>query len=180
MNFYWKLKHAQIRQYRDTHIDRVLQYILLILLITIVFSEAQNIYGQLIARNEYNINNRVVVEAAASGEPEVSTQDLSSVGEGKPSPDQGIREKINKAFPNDPDMIKIAIAESHLKPDAVHVNSNGTKDCGIFQINSVHGYACEWLKNPDNNIKAAKEVYNKQGKWAWCSYQYAIINNKAI
>ena len=77
-------------------------------------------------------------------------------------------------------MLKIAIAESHLKPDAVNINTNGTKDCGIFQINSIHGYDCDWLKDPDNNIKAAQEVYQKQGKWAWCSYQYAVRNNQPI
>jgi hypothetical protein len=78
---------------------------------------------------------------------------------------------IEKAFPEDPEtMLAIAKAESRLNPNATNINKNGSKDCGLFQINSVHGYDCEWLKDPKNNIKAAREVYEKQGLVAWVAY----------
>ena len=88
---------------------------------------------------------------------------------------------ITETFPNDSnDMVAIARAESTLNPKAEHLNNNGTKDCGLMQINSTWGYDCEWLKNPVNNLKAAKVVYNKQGKMAWMTYVYAVQHNLPI
>ena len=88
---------------------------------------------------------------------------------------------IKKTFPENAEtMIAIAKAESNFKPDAVNVNSDGSKDCGIFQINSVHGYDCEWLKVPENNMVAARKVYDKQGLNAWMTYVYAKKHNLPI
>lgn len=36
------------------------------------------------------------------------------------------------------DLLKIAYVESKFKQDAVRVNTNGTTDIGMFQINSIH------------------------------------------
>ncbi len=53
---------------------------------------------------------------------------------------------------------------------AVNQNRNGSWDAGIFQINSVHGYSQEYLFNPENNIKAAKKIFNGRGWTSWaCS-----------
>lgn len=91
-----------------------------------------------------------------------------------------IEEKIRKVFPEDYEiMLAIAKAESSMNPEAVHVNTNGTIDCGLLQINSVHGYECEWLKDPDNNLKAGREVYEKQGLTAWTTYQNIARSNKS-
>ena len=55
-------------------------------------------------------------------------------------------------------------------PTAVNPNRNGSWDAGIFQINSVHGYSQEYLFNPENNIKAAKKIFNSRGWTSWaCS-----------
>lgn len=55
-------------------------------------------------------------------------------------------------------------------PTAVNHNRNGSWDAGIFQINSVHGYSQEYLFNPENNIKAAKKIFNGRGWTSWaCS-----------
>lgn len=35
-------------------------------------------------------------------------------------------------------LLAIAIVESRLRPDASHLNANGTSDMGLMQINSVH------------------------------------------
>lgn len=36
------------------------------------------------------------------------------------------------------DLVKIGYVESRFKQDAVRVNTNGTVDTGMFQVNSVH------------------------------------------
>ena len=106
--------------------------------------------------------------------PKVKAQ-VSNLGE------DNIISMIKQTFPNDSDdMVAIARAESTLNPKAEHLNNNGTKDCGLMQINSTWGYDCEWLKNPVNNLKAAKVVYNKQGKMAWMTYVYAVQHNLPI
>ena len=38
---------------------------------------------------------------------------------------------------------------------------------GLFQVASGHGYSAEYLFNPMNNIKVAKEIYLAQGFSAW-------------
>jgi hypothetical protein len=83
-----------------------------------------------------------------------------------------IEDKIRKTFPEEPElMIAIAKAESKLNPHAINrANSNGSVDTGIFQINSIHGYSEEFLKNEDNNLKVARLVYEKQGITAWSAY----------
>lgn len=92
-----------------------------------------------------------------------------------------IEQMIEATFPEDPEtMLAIAKAESRLKPEATNINRDGSKDCGIFQINSIHGYDCEWLKVPENNMKAARAVYEKQGLTAWATYNYAIEHNRPI
>lgn len=81
---------------------------------------------------------------------------------------EGVEAKIAKAFPEDPKlMIAVAKAESGLNPRAIHKNTNGTLDIGIFQINTVHGYDQLSLTDIDTNIKVAREIYNKQGLKAW-------------
>ncbi len=57
-------------------------------------------------------------------------------------------------------LIRLAACESRLDPNAVNINSNGSKDCGIFQINDVHGisedlrfdveWATKWTINKIN------------------------------
>lgn len=92
-----------------------------------------------------------------------------------------IESLIRKTFPECPDtMVAIARAESHFRTNAINVNRNGTKDCGIFQVNSIHGYDCEWLFDVQNNLKAARAVFDKQGLNAWMTYRYAVENNLPI
>lgn len=82
---------------------------------------------------------------------------------------------IKKYFPDNYEMmIKIAMWESSMNPNAVNINRNGTKDVGYFQINSIHGYDESYLKVPENNVKVAREIYDKQGYQAWASYNYRL------
>lgn len=72
-------------------------------------------------------------------------------------------------------MICIAYRESKFNHKAInHYNRNGTKDYGLFQINSVWFKECKMsgssLLVPENNIKCAAHVYNTQGIEAWATY----------
>lgn len=84
-----------------------------------------------------------------------------------------IEEKIAKAFPENPEvMVAVAKAESNLNPYATNRNTNGSRDIGLFQINSVHGGNDLELFDVDKNIEAARKVYDKQGITAW-----SAVNN---
>lgn len=47
------------------------------------------------------------------------------------------------------------------------VNSNGTRDYGLFQINSSHGYSKQSMLDPLQNAKQALSIYHSQGFGAW-------------
>ena len=64
--------------------------------------------------------------------------------------------------------VAVAYAESNGKPNAVGKNRNGSKDSGLWQINSVHGF--DDLKNPEVNAGAAFYVWEKQGWSAWYAH----------
>jgi len=91
---------------------------------------------------------------------------------------QTIEEKVKATFGKDGDKAWKMITECENKsvdPKAVHHNSNGTWDAGLMQINQVHGYSMEWLFDVDNNLKAAKKIYDRQGFRPWsCSYIIGI------
>jgi hypothetical protein len=64
--------------------------------------------------------------------------------------------------------VAVAYAESLGDPNAVNRNRNGSKDSGLWQINSVHGFSD--LKNPLENARAAYEVWRIQGWSAWYAH----------
>lgn len=84
-----------------------------------------------------------------------------------------IEDKIKNTFPEQADiMLAIAKAENRnllANPTPNH-NSDGSIDCGLMQINSIHGYTCEYLENIDNNLEVARYVYDTQGITAWSTY----------
>lgn len=84
-----------------------------------------------------------------------------------------VEEKIAKTFPENPEvMIAVAKAESGLNPLTTNRNTNGSRDIGLFQINSVHGYSDLEMFDVDKNLVAARAIYDKQGITAW-----AAVNN---
>lgn len=64
--------------------------------------------------------------------------------------------------------VAVAYAESLADPEAVARNRNGSKDSGLWQINSVHGL--DDLKQPEVNAEAAYTVWRAQGWTAWYSH----------
>jgi len=86
-------------------------------------------------------------------------------------------EYIKKYFPEDQwdNAYKIMIAESSGDPSAVRPedkNPGGGKDTGLFQINSKYhpeAYSQYDLTNPEENIKAAADIWKKRGWNEWTS-----------
>jgi hypothetical protein len=81
-------------------------------------------------------------------------------------------------------MVAIAFDESSFKQTAVSpANHNGTKDYGLFQINSSwfsdstfksKGWNATSLLEGHANAQAAKYVYDKQGFHAWSTYNHGL------
>lgn len=68
--------------------------------------------------------------------------------------------------------VAIALAESGGNNLATNRNDNGSTDYGLWQINSVHTDILkigDW-RNPTDNAKMAKKVFDKQGWSAWVVY----------
>lgn len=64
--------------------------------------------------------------------------------------------------------VAVAYAESDGDPRAVNRNRNGSRDSGLWQINSIHGFSN--LKNPQVNAEAAFYVWEMQGWTAWYAH----------
>lgn len=70
---------------------------------------------------------------------------------------------------------KVAKCESGMRPDAININKNGSKDIGLFQINDrtwleVYQVTESQLKDEEVNIKTAKAIYARSNSWqAWKS-----------
>ena len=62
-------------------------------------------------------------------------------------------------------MLAIMKAESNCNQyaDNTGLNSDGTVDIGLLQINSVHGYSKTELTNPATNIAIAYKIWKAQG-----------------
>ena len=67
-------------------------------------------------------------------------------------------------------MAAIAMAESGGNPLAHHVDSNGSVDYGLWQINTIHHYAVQDMLNPQQNAKEAVSIFNSAGPHAWSTY----------
>lgn len=69
-------------------------------------------------------------------------------------------------------MVAIARAESGFRVEVINpFNANGSKDYGLFQINSVHGFDERQLTTDAAfNTRCAKKIYDGQGLRAWSVY----------
>jgi lysozyme-like protein len=68
----------------------------------------------------------------------------------------------------------VCMAESGGDPNAYGVNTNGTSDAGLLQINSIHIdlISLDDRFNPTLNVAAAYEIYKGSGWRAW-----SVFNN---
>lgn len=82
---------------------------------------------------------------------------------------------------------RAALGESSGRTAVTHPNSNGTTDYGLMQINSSHKDilpnffppSTVW-QNPVSNMKAAKVIFDAQGRQAWVSSSAGQDANAAI
>lgn len=81
------------------------------------------------------------------------------------------KEKILKAFPDAPIMVRIADAESDFRPNATNPHSSAS---GLFQIlrGTWKYYGCEGdfetdRFDVDKNIACARKLYDKSGTSPW-------------
>jgi hypothetical protein len=83
-----------------------------------------------------------------------------------------VEREIKAVFGKDgEDALAVARCESHLRPSVCNdgMNSNGTADCGLFQVNSIHGIDRKYLTNQTINIQVAKMLFDDQGWEPWRS-----------
>jgi hypothetical protein len=78
--------------------------------------------------------------------------------------------------------IAIAKSESGLKNEAFNVNTNGSIDVSIFQINSVHfkkeGCSLEEVTTVQGNIDCAYSLWLEQSWNPWVVFQTGAFKNK--
>jgi hypothetical protein len=91
-----------------------------------------------------------------------------------------LEEQILETFNGDQTAVAIAKAESGMRADAVgdgHLTfwKNGKEmgmSCGVFQVRVLEGRPdCETLKDSKENIKYAKQIYDRVGWSAWSAYK---------
>lgn len=77
--------------------------------------------------------------------------------------------------------LSVASAESGLREDAYGVNTNGTIDIGVFQINQVHwekeGCSPKELFDAYKNVDCAYQIWQVQGWTPWVAYQNGAFKN---
>jgi len=75
--------------------------------------------------------------------------------------------------------LAVAKAESGLREDALGINSNGTVDIGVFQINSIHLKRCslKQLADAEGNVDCAYELFQEQGWNPWVVYKQKTYLN---
>ena len=72
----------------------------------------------------------------------------------------------------DPYIAKRVIqCESSWKIDVVHINLNGTKDVGLWQINDIHGLSIEERQDPYRATLYAIKLLKSSRSWGhWVCY----------
>lgn len=92
------------------------------------------------------------------------------------APENPYMSLLKRYFPVDQvnNASNVMFKESGFRPNATNVNSNGTTDYGLFQINSVHspdiqkqGMTLQDMLDAAKNIQYAAQIYKQQGWNPW-------------
>jgi hypothetical protein len=117
---------------------------------------------------------------AASGVTESGSGGTAAAAESKPSTPGAVVAQAAKdaGFTGNDLVIAIAVAkaESGWRPSAVSPrNADGTKDCGLWQINSIHKDLLRKnsCSDPKANARMARQIWkNAHGSWSpWYTYK---------
>ena len=139
-------------------------------------------------QNWMNSESVVVIASTTTASPTPSTVVGQATTEVEPVVDK-YKDLIKDIFGDEWEVAyAIAMAESHMNPDAVHKDVNEWS-IGLFQINIRKGDGVgakvhwekipgdtgeekeEWLKKPKNNILTAKFLYGSSGFYPWSVYK---------
>ena len=76
---------------------------------------------------------------------------------------------VYATFGKDPRLLTLIQCESGWNTQATGYDGHPwyQYNYGLFQVASTHGYSAEYLFNPYNNIKVAKQIYDRQSWSAW-------------
>lgn len=75
---------------------------------------------------------------------------------------------VYKTFWPDERFSTLIACESGFRPTATGYDaSHNQYNYGLFQISQYHGWSANYLMVPQNNIKAAKVIWDRQGPHAW-------------
>lgn len=120
------------------------------------------------------INRSWNVEAHELYNPLLASQNLPApTKDPEPELPANVVETIRWAFKDKGEKVikeamMVAKCESGLKAEAYNdKNTNGSKDSGVFQINSVHAINPRFLKDFKVNIMVARKLYDEQGWNPW-------------
>lgn len=89
------------------------------------------------------------------------------------TPEKRVQRLIREAFPEAPIMVEVARCESQFKATAHNttLNTDGTTDGGVFQLNTVHDKELETLGldkwKVEDNIAFARILYDRGGLQPW-------------
>lgn len=85
-----------------------------------------------------------------------------------PYEDEAVVSLISAEFPDAPVMLRIARAESQFIPTAKNPHSTAT---GLFQVlrGTAAAYGCGDQTIPEESIKCARKIYDKEGTRPWAS-----------
>jgi hypothetical protein len=166
-------KFKKIEQFKKSRFFLAILCLIIGATSTIIYYEGKDLYDWIRVGLSYTNRIEIVKAEASEVEPqegEVVSQDTGSLVKVPVEPTRGdIEGLIALYFGDEADnAIKIVECESSMNPLAVNnKNTNGSIDCGLFQINSIHGYDCEELKDVEFNVKIAKKLYDKSGWQPW-------------
>lgn len=163
---------------------RVKRYFILIALAALVGISFYGMYkinqffesNKLVFQSPVKVGFYAPVYIAKREKPEVVTivQEITGI---KPnSPLNDIQQYICDKFGKDCKLaLAVAKAENGtMQCDRFNINSNGTVDFGVFQINTVHlkkGYKISDLIDCKKNVDIAFEIFSQQkGFQAWVAY----------
>ena len=78
-----------------------------------------------------------------------------------------IQELIIKYFPENPEALDIFRCESNLNPEAQNLKDPFGGSHGVAQVNGIHGHPVVTLLDPNENLRIAKELFDKESWKPW-------------
>jgi len=167
------MKIKQIKPDKKLRIDRKAKVIIFIIALILIIALANKGLQEVnvwFATHYLQFNKVVNIELKKPieiRERKVETQEIVRIIETIPAPEDletDIEKKIYELWgiENYRFAISVAMAESNMNCNALHINDNGSADFSIFQVNSlwIKNYSLAELADCDRNIEIAQEIWD--------------------